>query len=305
MRGRLGLRVATTTRTAREARTANAGPTAPNVRRAESSSRSAMSPRTAPGPSPTACVTWLDPPIAASRPTSSDRRGDARHHERRNASNVEPHAARAYEQGRVRGEQHEQPTAVRPEAAARDGDEREPRNRDAEAPEERRSEDRRDEEHRLEQVGDAVEPPCLGRAERRQGDRLRVQPEDEEVREQDRRAREPERKHGGSQRHDRDHPPACEPEVRRKAEQHDAAARGPVRARRRCTRDRRAAGSAGGGCGRSARSGAPGARRVATGSCTATTSSLPCATSESETRPSIRVELEVRTPRCPGVTAIG
>ena len=44
---------------------------------------------------------------------------------------------------------------------------------------------------------------------------------------------------------------------------------------------------------------------VATGSSTATTSSRPCATSASETSPSILVELEVRTPLGPGVTAIG
>ena len=44
---------------------------------------------------------------------------------------------------------------------------------------------------------------------------------------------------------------------------------------------------------------------VRTGSATATTSSLPCETSASETSPSMRVESEVRTPRGPGVTAIG
>jgi hypothetical protein len=44
---------------------------------------------------------------------------------------------------------------------------------------------------------------------------------------------------------------------------------------------------------------------VATGFSTATTSSLPRATSASDTSPSIRVELDVRTPRGPGVTAIG
>ena len=73
---------------------------------------------------PTACVTWLDPPSAASRPTSDERRERPPRRRARRPARVEPRASRADEERRVRGEQHEQPAAVRAEAAARDRDQR-------------------------------------------------------------------------------------------------------------------------------------------------------------------------------------
>ena len=123
---------------------------------------------------------------------------------------------------RVRRQQHEQPAAVRPEAAARDRDERDARERDAQPAEQRRPHDRGDEQHRLEQVGDAVEAARLGRAERRECNGAGVEAEDEEVGEEHRGAGEAEREEDRGERDEGDEPPSREPEVRGEAEQDDA-----------------------------------------------------------------------------------
>ena len=114
-----------------------------------------------------------------------------------------------------------QPAAVRAEAAPRDGDQGDPGDRGPGPAEKRWSEDRRDEEHRLEQVGDAVEAPCLRGAERGQRDGLGVEAEDQQVGGQDGGAGEPERQDHRRRRDERDEPPAGEPEVRGQPEQDD------------------------------------------------------------------------------------
>ena len=123
--GRRGRRVATTTSTASDASTANAGPTPANVRRAEISSRSAMSPRTAAGPSPSASVTWLEPPSAASSPTRATPSATTAATAAVRRARDEPRPAGVPEQRRVAREQDEEPAAVRAEAVPRHGDERE------------------------------------------------------------------------------------------------------------------------------------------------------------------------------------
>ena len=219
MIGRRGRRVATHASTGSDASTANAGPNDENVRLAESSRRSPRSASTAPGPSPTASVTWLDPPSAASIPTSATpatttaaparttRRASRRVPSRRRASV-------AYAASRTRRPPPSAPNrlpATATSASARDGD--------PQASEQRRAEQRGEEQERLEQVRDAVEAPRLGRPERRERHGLRVEAERQEIRAEDRSAGDAERQQGRRQADERDGPPADEPEVRGEREE--------------------------------------------------------------------------------------
>ena len=189
-------------------------------------------------------------------PYEDDRRRDGRDGNRRCPTRVETDATPADEERCVRRQEHEQPAAVRAEAAPRDRDQGDPCDRRPGAAEKRRSEDRRDEEHRLQQVGDAVEAPCLRGAERGQRDGLGVEAEDQQVGGQDGGAGEPERQDHRRRGDERDEPPAGEPEVRGQPEQDDPRCETRRDAPPRCRPAHRRAASGGAGCGRSSRSGA-------------------------------------------------
>ena len=153
---------------------------------------------------------------------------DERHAERDDARRCEcdmdgakSRTVRIRDQRRVPREQHEEPAAVRAEAVARDGDERERADGDPDPAEEPRAEQGRYEQHRLEQVRDAVEAAGLRGAERRERDRLRVEPEREEVGREDRGAGDAEREERGRDAEQRDDPPAGEPEVRGERKEDD------------------------------------------------------------------------------------
>jgi hypothetical protein len=74
-----------------------------------------------------------------------------------------------------------------------------------------RAEQRREEQHRFQQVRDAVEAAGLRGAERRQRDRLRIEPEDEQVGAEHGATRDSEREERREQGDERDHPPPGEP----------------------------------------------------------------------------------------------
>ncbi len=152
-------------------------------------------------------------------PDERDGRHDDGGRDRRRAPAPERHAARSDEKRPVGGEEHEQAAAVGAEPASRDRDERQGRHGEAEAAEERDPEERGDEEHRLEQVRDAVEAARLGRPEGREGDRLGVEPEGQQVCGEHRRTGRAEREQRGREPDERDDPPAREPEVRGEPEQ--------------------------------------------------------------------------------------
>ena len=83
------------------------------------------------------------------------------------------------------------------------------------------AEERRHEQHRLEQVRDAVEAAGLRGAERRERNRLRVEPEREEVAGEEGGTGEAEREQRGRQAEQRDDPPAGEPQVGGEREEDD------------------------------------------------------------------------------------
>ena len=212
--GRLGRCRPTQTRTGREARTAKAGPTDANVRRAESSSRSPMSASTAPGPSPTASVTWLDPPSAASRPTSAI------------AIATTPTPASAMRRAPTRGRSARRASVAYAASSTSRPPPSAPNRLPATAtsasaataiparPSRAGPSSGGEEEERLEEVRDAVEASRLGRPERRERDGLGVEAEDEEIRGEHGGAREPERQERRGEADEGDDPPAREPEVR-------------------------------------------------------------------------------------------
>ena len=211
------------------------------MRRTDSSTRSPRSRASATGPSPTASVTWLEPPVAASRPSRSSASATAPAAAAAASRTVEPAPAQAQDEHEVGGAEHDEPAAVGAEAVPADRHERERGDRDPGTPEQGGADERRDEQHRLEQVVDAVEAARLGWAERRQRHRLGIDSHRHEVGGQDRGAGETEREeHGRDARGERDH--GVEPEVRG---QHDEqGAEGQSRPDKRehdqqdCDRDR-------------------------------------------------------------------
>ena len=225
------------------------------------------------------------------------------HRDRGDAPRVETVTMRPQQQRQIGREQDEQAAAVCAEAASGDSYDSERRDRGAAPAEQGRAEQRREEKERREQVRDAVEAPGLRRAEGRERDSFGIEPERDEVGGEHGAAREAEGKHDRREPDERDGPPAGEPEVRGERERGSRAAPDAARRRRRCRRARR-------------RGSISGAMVVPLDPALETferrdrvvdrtTSSLPCATSASETRPSIRVESDVRTPALPGTIAIG
>ena len=166
MTGERGRRSATATSTPSPTRTTATAPALAAVRRTESSSAVGEVAGERAGPSPSALVTWLSPPVAASTPTRTSASATARRRERGDPRGRQAEPAEAHGQHRVADQEHDEAAAVGAEPVAADRDERQDGDRDAAGAEERGADEGGHEQQRLEQVVDPVEAAGLGRAER-------------------------------------------------------------------------------------------------------------------------------------------
>ena len=117
------------------------------------------------GPRRNACVTWLEPPVAASRPTiAATAATTARPPSttRRDGEADVVHPRREHAEG---DDQHDDPAAVGAGMAPADGDEREREDgSDPPPPEQRCRLERHGQQHRLGQVPGPVEAPAAVRS---------------------------------------------------------------------------------------------------------------------------------------------
>ena len=153
-------------------------------RSAEMCTRLPSSPSSAPGPSPTRRVTWLEPPVAASRPTSANPSPTASAPGDRDRAHREASCRQPHPEHRAARRDHDEAAAVRARLAPTDRDERQQGDGNEPAQAEGRPREQRDgDDDRGREVRRAVEAAALsgGRPDRGQRRPGRLDDEHDEV----------------------------------------------------------------------------------------------------------------------------